>query len=280
MTTTRSIRSISLALALLVSGGALAQPVSNDARRKAEAHFRAGDDYHRRGKYGQAVDEYLAAYDLAPLPLLLYNVAQAYRLKGDRRKALQYYEKYLAAEPNGRSSAQASIHADVLRKAIEAEDRADAERRAQEPPPPAPEPAVEPPPAPTPVMTPAPPAPVAPPPAREPAEAAHGGGGLRVAGIVTGAAGVVCVGVGVYFGLHARSLADEVADTYSQDKVDEGEAANRNMFILYGAGAAAIVTGGVLYWLGARGPSTDAAAVSVAPVLTPASAGLEVRGRF
>src|SRR5262249_34661770 len=110
------------------------------------------------------------------------------------------------------------------------------------------------------------------------AETPSRGGGLRVAGIVTGAVGVACVGAGVYFGLHARSLADEVADTYTKAKADDGEAANRNMYIFYGVGAAAIVTGGVLYGLGARAAAGDA--VSVAPVVAPTRAGLELRGRF
>jgi tetratricopeptide (TPR) repeat protein len=274
--TARSIHSISLALALLCAGSAAAQTPSREARRQAEAHFRAGDDYHRRGKYDQAIDEYLAAYDLAPLPLLLYNVGQAYRLKGDKRKALSYYERYLAADPNGARATQATLHAEALRKAI------DAEAPAPEPAPePAPTPVPPPEPAPVPLPTPAPvhvPAAPPPPPVVE-AEPRSGGGGLRAAGLVVGGAGVVCVGLGVYFGLQARSLSDEVSSTYSSDKVADGEAADRNMLIFYGAGAGALVTGGVLYWLGAHASAADAP-VAVAPVLAPTRAGLEVRGRF
>ncbi len=113
----------------------------------------------------------------------------------------------------------------------------------------------------------------------EPTEPERGGGGLRVAGLVTAGAGVACVAAGVYFGLHARSLADEVAATYSTDKADEGEAANRNMYIFYGVGAVAIVTGGVLYWLGASAPAPEAR-LSFAPVLAPTLTGVELRGRF
>jgi tetratricopeptide (TPR) repeat protein len=266
----RAIRSISLILVVLVAAVANAEPPSRAARAKAEAHYRAGEDYHRRGKYQQAVAEYQAAYDLAPLPLLLFNIAQAYRLGGDKRNALSYYERYLAAEPDGRSATQASLHAEALRKAIAMEE---AQRPPPEPPPP------EPPPASEPVVAPAPPPPrpmpVAPPPE---AERQGGGGGLRVAGLVTAGLGVAAVGGGVYFGLHARSLANEVADTYSMDKVDQGQAANRNMYICYGVGAAAIVTGGVLYWLGARAGSD--APIAVAPVVGPTTAGLEMRGRF
>lgn len=74
----------------------------------------------------------------------------------------------------------------------------------------------------------------------------------------TGGAGLVALGVGVVFGLHARSISDETAgwDTFDPARFDQGKAAERNMFILTGVGGAALVTGGVLYYLGRRAGAT------------------------
>ena len=47
---------------------------------------------------------------------------------------------------------------------------------------------------------------------------------------------------------------------------DQGKADERDMFVLTGVGAAALVAGGVLYYLGPRAAqSTDTSAVTFAP---------------
>jgi hypothetical protein len=50
------------------------------------------------GQFDQAVKAFQAAYALAPLPRLLYNIAQAERLDGKCRDALAHYQEYVASE--------------------------------------------------------------------------------------------------------------------------------------------------------------------------------------
>src|SRR5690349_13878725 len=76
-------------------------------QQEAKRHFQQGKAYQDNGAYEDAVREYEAAYKLAPLPDLLFNIGQAYRLKGDRRKAIEAYQKYLAAAPEGSASDEA-----------------------------------------------------------------------------------------------------------------------------------------------------------------------------
>lgn len=102
---------------------------------------------------------------------------------------------------------------------------------------------------------------------------------LRIAGLATGGAGVIALGIGVAFGLHARSISDETAqwEMFHQARFDEGQAAERNMYILTGVGAAALLTGGVLYYLGHR---ADSEAVTIVPVVSPGAATLTAVRRF
>jgi hypothetical protein len=58
-------------------------------------HFRAG-------AYDDAIASLQSAYYKTPLPALLYDLGQAYRLKGDCAQALGAYEHFLATGPVGR----------------------------------------------------------------------------------------------------------------------------------------------------------------------------------
>jgi hypothetical protein len=102
-------------------------------------------------------------------------------------------------------------------------------------------------------------------------------GGIGVAG-----AGVLALGAGVYFGFEAKSISDEASDwdTFDPERFDEGEAAERNGIIALGVGAACVVTGGVLYYLGHRSASQEAETVSMTPMVLPDGLGLGAMGRF
>ena len=109
------------------------------------------------------------------------------------------------------------------------------------------------------------------------------GGGLRIAGIVTGSVGAAAVVTGVIFGVMAQSIASEVtADdahhTYDRSKDDRGKLFETLQWVSYGLGAAGIVTGGVLYYFGYRAPASSS--VSFLPVLLPGGSGAVVQGRF
>lgn len=80
----------------------------------------------------------------------------------------------------------------------------------------------------------------------------------RLAGVVVGGVGVLAVAGGVVMGLRARSLSNQVTSdafmngTFSQSQYDSGRLAERLEWVGYGLGAAAVVTGGFLYYWGAR----------------------------
>ena len=116
---------------------------------------------------------------------------------------------------------------------------------------------------------------------------ARKGRGLRVAGWVTVGVGVLAIAGGTYFGLRANTLEDEVnsAKTWSgalAGKVGDGEAAARNANILIGAGAALVVGGGVLWYLGRRAGNEGESKrrTSLRPQLAPTALGLVVDGAF
>jgi tetratricopeptide (TPR) repeat protein len=94
------------------------------------------------------------------------------------------------------------------------------------------------------------------------------GHGKRIAGLAFGGGGVAIAATGLYFGSRAQALADDVRKACGtscaypsiRDKDQEGRRDETIQWILYGAGAAAVVTGGILYLTGKRSSS-----VAIAP---------------
>ena len=89
-----------LLLALLL----VAPKPDAETQKKAKAHFKQGKAYQEAGEFGLAIDEYKQAYDLVPTPELLFNIGQSYRLHGEKEKAIENYQKFLEAVPEGRGS--------------------------------------------------------------------------------------------------------------------------------------------------------------------------------
>jgi tetratricopeptide (TPR) repeat protein len=250
----------------LLCGTAVAQDSPKATMMKAREQYFAAEAAYKAGEWDKAIAAYQGAFDLSRRPLLLYNVAQAWRRKAeasgaleDRRQALAAYQKYVDADPNGKAAADARTRIDEL-------------RRASEPPPASiPEPKPEPPPPPAVVPQPAP-APIV--------DEANPSRTWRIAGIATGAVGVVLVAGGAYFGLRAKSKSDELdalqrGDMWDQDLYDSGKAAERNASIFLGAGAAAVVTGAVFYFVMGKSPPVETAVVP-----TAGGAGVVVWGSF
>jgi len=230
-----------------------------DAREEAKAHFKQAHVHQEAGAYALAADEYIAAYALDPRPETLFNVAQAYRLAGNKPAALDYFQRYLATKPTGSAADQARAFASELERQI-AEDKA----RADAAPPPAPPP-VEHPPKPQP----------APPPATIQERRSRT---LQIAGIAAAGVGVIGIGLGVKFGIDARD-ADQYFETHTggwgpgdRERYEDGQAANRNMVIAYVIGGGLVATGAVLF---AIGTSTHAV-----PVATHDSIGVAIAGGF
>jgi tetratricopeptide (TPR) repeat protein len=104
---------------------------------------------------------------------------------------------------------------------------------------------------------------------------ANKGKGLRVAGIISAAVGVAAVGTGVGLALKANGLS---TTDYSRSREDQRTSLKTWSMVGYGVGAAAIVTGVVLYIVG--WPSEQSSSVALLPVVTPDGASVLLNGRF
>jgi tetratricopeptide (TPR) repeat protein len=70
------------------------------AETKAKAFYLEGQKAYDIGDFPRAIDNFKKAYDTAPKPGLLFNIAQAYRLSGDGKQALFFYRNYLRQVPD------------------------------------------------------------------------------------------------------------------------------------------------------------------------------------
>lgn len=106
----RALSVLTLGLMTWLSAPAAAEKVPAEVLAQARVHFERGSALHAAGDYARATVEYRAAYALYPSPELLFNLGQVARLSGDRKAALDYYQRYLIAEPEGRASDEARKH--------------------------------------------------------------------------------------------------------------------------------------------------------------------------
>jgi tetratricopeptide (TPR) repeat protein len=92
----------------------------DDERAVAKAHFELGRKYQDARAYEKAIIEYQAAYAVSPMPELLFNIGQCYRLGGQPRSAVLYYQRYLQLVSEGGASDEARAHVIALRQEIAA----------------------------------------------------------------------------------------------------------------------------------------------------------------
>jgi tetratricopeptide (TPR) repeat protein len=250
------------------SAGASAS--SADVERARQLHLEGLAHYEKR-QYGRAINAYRKAYALVPAPGILFNLAQAYRLRGDCKRAYRAYKNFLEVVTDTPEANLAREHAQALRSCA----------KAPAEPEPAPAPAI----APAPVLAPeltdetsAPPPPVVEPVVTiERSPRSQAGQNKKIVGLGIGGAGGALALVGVYYGFKARGAASDLSDFYDEGGAWTDELAqreddldrNRALALGFGlAGAAAIGTGAVLYWLGYQESSierADQGAVAVVP---------------
>jgi serine/threonine-protein kinase len=125
-----------------------------------------------------------------------------------------------------------------------------------------------------------------PPPA---ADQGKGLSGVQIAGIVVAGAGLISIGVGTAFGIKAISKNDDAkaycpggnvcndpkGETLSNEANDAAVVAN----VTIGVGAAALVGGGLMYFLGPR-KSASSTGIRVVPAFTAREVGAFAEGRF
>ena len=113
MAMARLVSIVVLAVVVTFAGVAAAQP---DNRVKAREAFARAVAAEERKDWRTAVDEYLDAYQLAPHPDVLFNVAVAYEKLDDFRQAAGYYSRYLQDAPAAPDRAKVERTIDGLRK--------------------------------------------------------------------------------------------------------------------------------------------------------------------
>jgi tetratricopeptide (TPR) repeat protein len=283
---------------------AAAKKTGPEARREARELSRRGLAHFGKGEYDQAIECFIRAHELDPLPEHQFNLAWAYKRKGDKRSAYESFQNFLAANPRDRNMVQeARENSDELKLYIDAEDALLADSKAlkeqveqtqQE---------------------------VAELRTRhedamsqksdeleatrkELAEAQAGasqggtasgsgaGGGKRTAGTAMLVAGGVALGAAIVSGAEARSADRKLdglgpGDIFSESRVwlhERGEAAEKRMVIFSITGAALVAGGAVVYYLGerdARRPSQlERGPLAITPAVSPSSAGIQVSGSF
>jgi hypothetical protein len=95
---------------------------------KARELFQQGSVYFDSGQFGKAIEVWQRGYEEKQDPGFLYNMAQAYRLSGDPRKAVFFYKSFLRNSPKTSQRQEVEEKLATLQKQIAAEDRAAAER--------------------------------------------------------------------------------------------------------------------------------------------------------
>jgi hypothetical protein len=104
------MRTLTLALAALVATSATAaaapkkkkKPAADKpeartpAQKEADRHFKSGVALYKEAKYAEALAEFERAYEIAPHPTVLYNIAGCHRELSHYREAIATYTRFLA----------------------------------------------------------------------------------------------------------------------------------------------------------------------------------------
>lgn len=92
---------VAFVCALFMAGGARAQ----DDVERAKRHVERAEAHYSLAEFPEAVDEFKAAYRLAPRPVILFNLGQCYMQMRDFAKAEFSYRAYLRAVPEAENKA-------------------------------------------------------------------------------------------------------------------------------------------------------------------------------
>ncbi len=74
--------------------------ITDKDRKRAKKVFEQGQKLFDLRRFAEALEKYQQAYEIAPLPGLLFNIGQAYRNLGDLDAALFSLRKYLKLKPD------------------------------------------------------------------------------------------------------------------------------------------------------------------------------------
>lgn len=252
---------------------AFVSPAFADDKAKAKALYQEGLNHYNLAEWQDAIKSWKESYKLSKKPLLLFNIGQAYRLSGDCKQAMNFYDTYQREEPNPKNAAELE---EALALCAKQPDK----------------PLVDTKPVDKPLDKPVTPITTTPPtkpdvvvaqaqqlPPEQPIDTSPTttGGGLRKIGYVVGGAGVVVTAAGIYFALDASSKASDLdgyMGEWGQEQIDleaSGKSSATMGKVFTGLGVAAVVAGGVMYVIG--GPKSVETGVAIAPTRGGAAIG-------
>ncbi|HXJ22576.1 MAG TPA: tetratricopeptide repeat protein [Polyangia bacterium] len=265
-------------VAAFASGRSAHAQLTPQQKQEIHQHYDRATRAYDLGKYSEAVDEYQKVYEIDGDPVMLYNIAQAYRLNDQPQEAVHFYRRYLQRAPEARN------RDDVERKIAAQEKLIDDKRKAAaavQPPPavtpaPPPKPKVEavevppPPPPPPPVV----PIPTPPPPPEGPSTT------RRIVGWSMIGAGVAADVVAIIEGIRAKNRSDQLSQItesnqgyYNPSIYSEGHTANIVAIACGIAGTAVAVAGAVVLITGGSSSSNSSQTPAETP---PADSGSNV----
>lgn len=110
-------------LVLLCGAGAGVARADDAAAKAAEARrlYDEGQKLYNLGEFTRAIEQFKQAYELSARPGLLFNIAQAHRLNGSCRKALDQYLKFLRLAPGSRHEDEVNTRIKEMQGCIDKE---------------------------------------------------------------------------------------------------------------------------------------------------------------
>lgn len=94
------------------------------ATEEARRHFLKGQQLFDVGRWDEAAAEFEQAYAARNDPIFIYNMAQAFRRKGDAKRALELYKNYLIKAPRSPQRPEVEERIAALQQQVEEADRA------------------------------------------------------------------------------------------------------------------------------------------------------------
>lgn len=242
------------------------QPPPGDAKKaEAKALYDKGLSHYNLGEFDLAIKAFRESYAISQAPGLLFNIAQAFRLKKDYEQAVYFYTTYLRLKPDAPNRADVEARLQEMEAAIEEQKKQPNKAPIGTIPPDGATTT-------TTTTTTTTGANGTPPDDGEepnPDDAAKAQT-LITAGYVTAGAGAALVITGVVFGSMASSAEKELNELNNggawgpaeQDKYDAGKRNNTIALVSFIAGGAAIATGATLFIMGTMKKSKTSVAIN------------------
>jgi tetratricopeptide (TPR) repeat protein len=231
-----------------------------DDRAVAKKLYDDGLRHYNVAEYADAIAAWKQAYLLAKKPILLFNIGQAYRLAGDCKQAVTFYDSYEREEPHPHNQDELDQARVLCKEAVVATN----DHPTSVPDVPTPTPTT---PTPAPTATPTPPPETSTATPTMPSTSATTTTPTHLTAYIVGGAGLALGVTGVVFAFDARAQNHKNAGvtdwTAENNTIQARGERDDKLAIAFGAiGVAGIATGVVLY---ALGHVSDEHGVAIAP---------------